>query len=382
MLDQDFITRLTTWRRHLHAHPELSFEETETARFVAEKLTEMNVPFISGVGGHGVVATLTRGASNRSVGLRADMDALPITEATDLDYASTRPGVMHACGHDGHTTALLGAAELLSKAQDWSGTIQLIFQPAEEKGGGAKAMLADGLLERFPMERVFAFHNMPGLDAGTVAVHTGPVFAMGGPFYVTLRGIAGHAAQPHLTSDTIVAAGHLLVALQTVVSRNIDPLDPAVVTVGMIHGGVVTNQIPDSVKLSGTIRTYKPEVRQKIAAAIQRIADGIAATFVISAEVEVAAGGRVCINAPAEADMAAEAARSIGASVRRDVPPTMGGDDMGYLLSERPGAYVWIGNGMPEPDGELHSPRYDFNDAILPVAAEYMAAIARRALKE
>jgi amidohydrolase len=382
MLDQAFIEKLTAWRRHLHAHPELSFQEAETARFVAEKLTALGIPHVTGVGGHGIVATISKGNSSRSVGLRADMDALPITEANEVDYISTTPGVMHACGHDGHTVALLGAAELLARADDWAGTVQLIFQPAEEKGGGAKAMLADGLLERFPMERVFAFHNMPGFDAGSVVVHTGPVFAMGGAFHITLHGIAGHAATPHLTSDSIVAAGHLLVALQTIVSREVNALDPSVLTVGMIHGGVVTNQIPDSVKLSGTIRTYKPEVRQQIAASIQRVTEGLAAAYRLTAEVEVAPGGQVCVNTVAEANIAAEVAQTIGASLRRDVPPTMTGDDMGHLLARRPGAYVWIGNGPGGPDHELHNPRYNFNDAILPVAVPYLAALAKRALQD
>ncbi len=380
MLDQAFAARLTEWRRYLHAHPELSFEEEGTARFVAERLTEMGIPFESGIGGHGIVATLSRPGSNKSVGLRADIDALPIEEANEVAYRSTTSGVMHACGHDGHTTALLGAAKLLSENQDWSGTVHLIFQPAEEKGGGAKAMLADGLLERFPMDRVFAFHNWPGMAAGDIAVHNGPVFAAGGPFYITLHGVAGHAAAPHLTRDTIIAAGHLLVALQTVVSRNVNPLNPAVVTVGKISGGTVTNQIPDKVEIAGTIRTYDLAVRREIADAIQRIADGIAATFGIRAEVNVSPGGQVSINASAEAEIAAEAAAAIGAVVHRDTPPTMGGDDMGYILAKRPGAYIWIGNGPALQDGELHNPRYDFNDAILPTAARWFAEVAKRSL--
>jgi len=380
MLDQTFAAQLTEWRRYLHAHPELSFEEAETARYVATRLTEMGIPFESGVGGHGIVATLSRPGSNRSVGLRADIDALPIEEANDVAYRSTKPGVMHACGHDGHTTALLGAARLLNDDPAWSGTAHLIFQPAEEKGGGAKAMLAEGLLERFPMDRVFALHNWPGLPAGEIAVHNGPVFAAGGPFYIMLHGTAGHAAAPHLTKDTIVAAGHLLVALQTVVSRNVNPLNPAVVTVGKINGGTVTNQIPDKVEIAGTIRTYDLGLRHQIADAIQRVADGIAATFGIRAEVHVSPGGQVSINAPVEAEIAAEAAAAIGVVVHRDVPPTMGGDDMGYILAKRPGAYIWIGNGPSLQDGELHNPRYDFNDKILVTAAKWFAEVAKRSL--
>lgn len=380
MHDQTFAAQLTEWRRYLHAHPELSFEEAETARFIAARLTEMGIPFESGIGGHGIVATIARPGSNRSVGLRADMDALPIEEANDVAYRSTKPGVMHACGHDGHTTALLGAAKLLADDPDWSGTVHLIFQPAEEKGGGAKAMLADGLLERFSMDRVFALHNWPGLPAGEIAVHSGPVFAAGGPFYITLHGVAGHAAAPHLTKDTIVAAGHLLVALQTVVSRNVNPLNPAVVTVGKISGGTVTNQIPERVEIAGTIRTYDLTVRREIADAIHRVSDGIAATYGIRAEVNVSPGGQVSINAPGETEIAASAAAAIGAVVHRDIPPTMGGDDMGYILAKRPGAYIWIGNGPALRDGELHNPRYDFNDEILPTATHWFAEVAKRSL--
>ncbi|WP_426240168.1 amidohydrolase [Pararhizobium sp. DWP1-1-3] len=382
MFDSTFIDKLTTWRRYLHIHPELSFHEEQTAQFVSEKLTALGIPHVSGVGGHGIVATLTKGRSDRSVALRADMDALPINEANDVDYASNVPGVMHACGHDGHTVSLLGAAEQLAKSDDWAGTVQLIFQPAEEKGGGAKAMLADGLLQRFPFERIFAYHNMPGIEEGTIAVHTGPVFAMGGSFQITLHGVAGHAAAPHLGSDCIVAAGHLLVALQTVVSRTINPLDPAVLTVGMIHGGVVTNQIPEIVTLSGTIRTYKPEVRQQIAEAVERIVAGVAATYGLRGEVVVNPGGQVCVNRAAEAQIAAEGGISAGAKVLRDLPPVMFGDDMGYLLAQRPGAYAWIGNGIGGPDSGLHNPRYDFNDNILPVAVGFFVETAKRALRK
>lgn len=372
-----FAARLTEWRRHLHANPELSYQEEDTARFVAERLREMNIDFETGIGGHGVVATLSRPGSSRSVGLRADMDALPIEEANDVPYRSRVAGVMHACGHDGHTAALLGAAQLLKQDTNWSGTVHLVFQPAEEKGGGAKAMLADGLLERFPMDRVFALHNWPGMAAGEFAIHEGPVFAAGGPFHVILEGVAGHAAAPHLTKDTIVAAGHLLVALQTVVSRNVNPLHPAVVTVGKINGGTVTNQIPDKVEIAGTIRTYDLAVRREIAEAIRRVADGVAATFGIKALVDVAPGGQVCVNAPVEASIAAAAAEKIGAVVRKDIPPTMGGDDMGHILVKRPGAYVWIGNGAAKLDGELHNPRYDFNDDILATAARWFTEVAR-----
>jgi hippurate hydrolase len=371
---------LTAWRRHLHAHPELSLHERATAAFVCARLAELGIPHQAGVGGHGVVATLARGASNRSVGLRADMDALPIAEATGLPYASTRPGVMHACGHDGHTVSLLGAAALLAADDDWSGTVQLVFQPAEEGLGGARAMLADGLLERFPMERVFAYHNWPGLAAGTVAVHDGPVMAGGTRIDITLEGHAGHAGMPHLTRDPMLAAGHLLVALQSVVSRSVDPLESVVVSICMIDGGVAINQIPSTVRLRGTLRTLRPEVRAQADAAIGRVVSGIAATFGTTASLDLQPNIDPTVNHRAEAGLAAAAATEAGMTVRRDLPPAMTSEDFACFLQQRPGAFLWIGSG--EASADLHNPDYDFNDAILPAAATTLAAIARRALAE
>lgn len=379
-IDRALAETLTGWRRHLHRTPELSLQEHETSAFVCARLEEMQVPYTLGVGGTGVVATLTRGQSNRAVGLRADMDALPITETTGLPYASDRPGVMHACGHDGHTTSLLGAVALLKDDPNWAGTVQFVFQPAEEGLGGAKAMLADGLLDRFPMERIFGFHNWPGLEAGTVMVHDGAVMAAGARLVITLHGHAGHAAMPHLTRDPMVAAGHLLVALQTIVARNVDPLDTAVVTIGTVEGGVVANQIPRTVTLSGTFRTHRPEVRDLVEVAIRRIAAGIAQTYEMEAEVEIRHGVSITRNSPAEAALAAAAATGLGVPVRRDLAPSMAGEDFGWYLQERPGAFVWIGNGAAAPGSELHNPGYDFNDAILPVASGWMAATAKRAL--
>ncbi len=257
-MDERLAAALTGWRRHLHTHPELSNQEASTATFVSERLAELGIPFVGGVGGHGIVATISRGAgSNRSVGLRADMDALPITETTGLPYASQNPGVMHACGHDGHTTSLLGAAALLARDPSWSGTVHLVFQPAEEGGGGAKNMLADGLFQRFPMERIFGYHNWPGLEAGTVAVHEGPVMAAGGRLEFRVKGRSGHAAIPHHARDPMLAAAHLLIALQSVVSRETSPLDAAVISICTMETGQAANQIPDEAVMRGTMRSLR-----------------------------------------------------------------------------------------------------------------------------
>ncbi|MCW3473996.1 amidohydrolase [Limobrevibacterium gyesilva] len=380
-MDASLAETLAGWRRHLHAHPELSLQEKSTAAFVCAKLTELGIPFVAGVGGHGVVATIARGQSNRSVGLRADMDALPITETTGLPYASTNPGAMHACGHDGHTTSLLGAAALLARDTSWTGTVQLVFQPAEEGYGGARSMIDDGLFTRFPMERIFGYHNWPGLDAGTVAVHDSAVMAGGTRLAITLEGHSGHAAMPHLARDPMLAAGHLLVALQSVVSRNIDPLQSAVVSVCMVEGGVAANQIPSQVTLRGTCRTFNQQTRDALDAAIHRVTHGIAATFGMKATIDLPPGIGATVNSRAEADLAAEACAEAAIPVRRDLQPAMTSEDFGWFLQERPGAFVWIGNGPAEPGRELHNDGYDFNDAILPNAATYLASIARRSLR-
>ena len=379
-MDQSLADTLTAWRRHLHANPELTLHETNTALFVQEKLRELGVPFVAGIGGNGVVATISRGSSNRSVGLRADMDALPITETSGVLHTSGNPGVMHACGHDGHTTSLLGAAALLSQDPNWSGTVQLVFQPAEEGGGGAKSMIADGLFERFPMERIFGYHNWPGLDAGTVAVHNGPVMAAGNRLIFTIKGHGGHAALPHLTRDPMIAAAHLTLALQSIVSRNVDPLDSAVITIGIIQAGTAANQVPGEVLMRGTMRILSDSVRDAVEAAIHRVAAGVALTCQVEIDVQIPRGNPVTLNTPAERDIAAEAVREAGLPLRRDMLPAMTGEDFAWYLEQRPGAFVWIGNGPGEGGCELHNSNYDFNDAILPAASGYLAGVARRAL--
>jgi hippurate hydrolase len=380
-MDQALHQTLTQWRRHLHANPELTLHEKETAAFVRAKLTELGIPFQADIGGHGVVATLSRGGSNHSVGLRADMDALPITEATGLAHASRNPGVMHACGHDGHTASLLGAAALLQRDPAWTGTVHFVFQPAEEGGGGARKMIADGLFQRFPMERIFGYHNWPGLDAGTVAVHDSAVMASGGRLFLTIKGHSGHAALPHLTRDPMVAAAHLLIALQTVVSRNTDPLDAAVVSFGILKSGSAANQIPGEAELRGTMRSLRTEVRDRMEQEVARIAQGIATAFDVTITPEFLRGNPVTANSAAERDMAAEAVTRAALPLRRDMLPAMTGEDFAWYLAERPGAFVWIGNGPGAGGCELHNAAYDFNDAILPAASAYLAGVAKRALE-
>jgi hippurate hydrolase len=370
-MDTSLAEKLTGWRRYLHENPELTCHEANTSAFVQGRLVELGVPFVANVG---------RGQSNRSVGLRADMDALPITETTGLPYASKNPGVMHACGHDGHTVSLLGAAALLKDDPSWTGTVHLVFQPAEEGGGGAKAMLADGLLSRFPMERIFGYHNWPGLEAGTVAVHPGPVMAAGCRLELTITGAAGHAALPHQTRDPIVAAGHLIVALQSIVSRNVDPIEAAVISLGIIEGGGAANQIPGQVRIRGTARNYNRHTQKVIDDGIHRVAAGVAAMMDVQIDVQLHYGVGPTINHAAEAELAAMAAEAAGLPVRRDLPPAMTGEDFGWMLEACPGAYVWIGNGPGGAGRDLHNDGYNYNDDILPAASGYLASVAKRAL--
>jgi amidohydrolase len=379
-MKKELLSNLKQWRHILHANPELSGHESETSDFVGHRLAELGIPFVHSVGKHGIVATLTRGSAQASVGLRADMDALAVTEENDFSYKSENAGVMHACGHDGHTVSLLGAAALLANDDTWQGTVHFIFEPSEENGEGAKAMIKDGLFERFPMDRVFTFHNWPGLEVGSAAIHHGPVMAAGGGWHLRLRGKGGHAAMPHRTRDPIVAAGHLIVALQTIVSRTVDPADSAVLSIGSIHGGSAHNQIPSAVSLIGTLRTYKPEVRRLVEDAMQRIGRGVAASFDMEIDIEIRPGGLPVINSQAEADLAVAAAVQPGLHVRRDLPPSGAGDDFSRLIAERPGAYVWIGNGGDGEEGALHNPRYDFNDDIIPLAVGWMTRVAKLSL--
>jgi amidohydrolase len=353
-----------------------------TAAFVSARLAEMGIAHETGIGGHGIVARLHRAGSNRSVGLRADMDALPIIEGNGFAYASQSPSVMHACGHDGHTAALLAAAQLLNNEPDWTGTIHLIFQPAEENGLGAKAMLADGLFDRYPTERLFAWHNWPGMETGRVAVYDRPSMAAGGDWFVKLKGRAGHAAMPHLTQDPVTAAAHLIVALNSIVPRNVDPMDTVALTCAMIHGGTVSNQTPAEVELTGTLRTFNADVRAAIIARMRSVIEGTAAAMGVEAVYEINSTGRVMADTPAEAALSVAAATAAGLEFTRDIRPAMGGDDFAFMVDHgRGGSYVMIGNGPVGPEGRLHEAGYDFNDAVLGPAISWLTAVAKLALR-
>lgn len=381
-IDPETLADITKWRRHLHANPELSGEEAKTAAYVSAKLTEMGIEHETGIGGHGIVARLHRAGSNRSVGLRGDMDALPIHEENNTPHTSTKAGVMHACGHDGHTATLLGAARMLNNDDSWTGIIHLIFQPAEENGKGAKAMIADGIFDRYPSERLFGWHNMPGYPVGTVAVHTGPSMAAGGDWSVELKGLAGHAAAPHATRDPITAIGHLIVALNSIVPRNVDPMDTVVLTTAMVQGGSVSNQTPETAKLVGTLRTFNTDVRKMVIKRMEEVIEGTAATFGVTANYVINSTGLAINDTPAEKELSIAAAKSIDLPVTHDIRPFMGGDDFAFMLEGRSGAYIHIGNGPVQGDGRLHNANYEFNDALLDPAVRWLSSVARLALKE
>lgn len=373
----DLTETLKTWRHYLHANPELSCQEANTAAYVCAELTALGVKFTPQIGGHGVVASISRGGSNRSVGLRADMDALPIEEATGVAYASNVPGVMHACGHDGHTASLLGAAKLLVEDQDWSGTVHLVFQPAEEGFGGAQAMLEDGLLQKFPMERIFGYHNWPGLQTGTVMIHDGPMMAAAGNFSITLRGRAAHAAMPNLGADPVQGAAHLIIALNAIVARNIDPLETAVISTCKLAAGNANNQIPETAVIGGTVRALKPAVMEQLLGRMREVAEHTAAAFGLTAVMESFGYLPPTTNDKGQAEFARQVAAGLGMNVRVDMAPTMGAEDFGRFLLEIPGAYAWIGNG---DSAGLHNPHFNYNDEILPLAARYLASVAKLAL--
>lgn len=375
---------LTALRRDLHAHPEIAFEEVRTADRVAAELTRCGIPIQRGLARTGVVGTLARG-EGPAIALRADMDALALDEASGLPHASRLAGRMHACGHDGHTTMLLGAARWLAEHGGFRGTVYFIFQPAEENLAGGRVMVEEGLFERFPASAVFGLHNRPGLPAGVMGVRPGPVMAAADFFELRLTGTGGHAAYPHRTRDPIVAAAAIVTAWQTLVSRGTDPMESAVVSVTRIQGGTSDNVIPETVVLAGTVRSFRDEVQSVLEAGLRQMADGIAAAHGVRAELSYDRRYRATVNSLRETEQALAAMeRTVGPErVRRDLVPTMGAEDFGWMLERCPGAYGLIGNGTQGAHGRaLHNPGYDFNDAIIPVGVRYWVNLVRGLLPE
>jgi hippurate hydrolase len=369
--DADFVAL----RRHLHSNPELAYQEHQTSALVARYLREWGFSVETGIGGTGVVGTLVGGSGDRTIGIRADMDALPIEEATGLPYASRNPGTMHACGHDGHTTILLAAAKALAETRRFCGTVRLIFQPAEEIGGGARTMIKDGLFERFPVDAVFGLHNWPGVEKGQFAFLSGPAMASVDMAIIKVRGRGGHGAKPHLAVDPVVAASSLVLALQTVVSRHVDPLQASVLTVGSIHGGTLPNVIPDEVELQLTVRAFDAGVRQSIRDRITALVPAHVASYGAEAELYYPVGYPVVVNDASQTEFARETARRHFGAARIDggLKPITASEDFAFMLEQKPGSYLFLGNGN---SADLHNSKYDFNDDLIAEGARYWVHLA------
>ncbi|BAB50445.1 M20 aminoacylase family protein [Mesorhizobium japonicum] len=369
------------WRRHLHQTPELNFDVFKTAAFVTEKLKEFGCDdVVTGLGKTGVVGIIRgRQGEGATIGLRADMDALPLNEITGKPYASTVPGKMHACGHDGHTAMLLGAAKYLAETRNFAGSVAVIFQPAEEGGGGGNEMVKDGMMERFDISKVFGMHNMPGLPVGQFAIRPGPIMAATAEFTITVKGRGGHAAMPHGTIDPIVITSQLVGALQTIASRSTDPVEAVVVSVTKFHAGDAYNIIPESAEIAGTVRTLRKEIAKKSEECIRTICDGLATAFGAKIEVDYQANYPVTFNHAEETVFASDIAANVAgdAYVHRGIQPVMGGEDFSYMLEARPGAFIFIGNG---DTAGLHNPAYDFNDEAIPHGMSYWVKLAETAL--
>jgi amidohydrolase len=392
----EFQAEMAGWRHDLHSHPETAFDEHRTAELVAHLLESFGIAVDRGIARTGVIGTLvgsrpvgpTLGEAQpggRAIALRADMDALPIQEKNGFAHASTHEGRMHACGHDGHTAMLLGAAKHLAETRNFAGTVHFIFQPAEENEGGARLMLEEGVFDRYQVDSIYGMHNWPGLPAGQFAIRPGPMMAAFDIFEITIAGRGAHAAMPHLGIDPVVAAAQIVTALQTIASRNIHPLEGAVVSVTQIHGGDTWNVIPDSVVLRGTTRSFDPAVRDMIEPAIRRIAEGICASLGAGIAMRYERRYPPTVNSAAEAELAAATASVLVGSdnVRRDLLPSMAAEDFACFLERRPGAYIWIGNGAGAGADQamLHNPHYDFNDEILALGASYWARLAEAVLE-
>ncbi|MBM3342770.1 MAG: amidohydrolase [Betaproteobacteria bacterium] len=377
---------LTRWRRDIHAHPELGFEESRTAAIVAEKLRAFGCEVHTGIGRTGVVGVLRAGSGKRTIGLRADMDALPIVEANNFEHASQHAGKMHACGHDGHTTMLLAAARYLAETKRFDGTVHFIFQPAEEGQGGAQAMIADGLFERFPCDAIFGMHNRPGLALGKFAVKSGPMMAGGAFFDIDITGKGAHGARPESGVDSVLVAAHITTALQAIVARNVAPVQTAVLSVTQIHSGDAYNVIPQSARLSGTVRAFSREVMAQVEQAMKRIASGVAQAFGATCKVDFRTIYSPTINNAEAAEFAAKICTEVVGTdnVERNPPLIMASEDFSFMLEKVPGCYFNIGNGAADGTQggscEVHNPGYDFNDEALPLGATVFARIVETRL--
>jgi len=375
---------MTRWRRDLHRKPETAFEERWTSDYIAERLTEFGIEIHRGLAETGIVGVIHgKGGGNRAIGLRADMDALDILEANTFDHRSQHDGKMHACGHDGHSTMLLGAAKHLAETRNFSGTLYVVFQPAEENEGGAGVMVEEGMFDQFPMDAIYGMHNRPGLPVGKMIMRAGPTMAGFDIFDIIVDGYGGHGAMPHQTVDPVVVQAHLVTALQTLTSRNLNPLESAVVSVTQVHGGDAYNVIPQQVKLSGTVRTFKPEVQDLVEAGIKRIAAHVGDTF--GAKVDVAYDRRYppLFNYADHMALCHKAAIDVFGedNVRNDAPPVMASEDFAFFLQAKPGCYVNIGNGEGDEGGcMVHNPNYDFNDKALSYGASYWVTLAENLL--
>ena len=379
----DFHDDMTAWRRDIHAHPETAFEENRTADVVAGKLESFGIEVHRGLATTGVVGRLRAGRSPNAIGLRADLDALNLLEKNDVDYRSKHDGKMHACGHDGHITMLLGAARYLAETRNFDGTVHFIFQPAEEGGGGGRVMVEEGLFEQFPCTAVYGMHNWPGMPQGRIGVRTGAMMASADLFEIHIRGRGGHAAMPHYAIDPVVVGAQMVNALQTIASRTNDPLDSVVVSVTQFHAGTADNVIPDEAVLSGTCRALSPEGRDMIERRMRETVEGIAASHGIAAELDYRRNYPVLVNTAEETQKAARAAAKVvgEANVAVDDPPVMGSEDFAFMLQAKPGSYVWIGNGVGAEGGcMVHNPHYDFSDEILPLGASYWATLVEQEL--
>ena len=376
----ELLPEITEWRRDLHENPEILFETHRTSAIVADKLKAFGCDeIVTGIGRTGVVAIINgkTNTSGKTIGLRADMDALPIHEETGLDYASKTDGAMHACGHDGHTAMLLGAAKYLSETRNFDGRVAVIFQPAEEGGGGGREMVEDGMMETFKIDEVYGMHNWPGLPTGQFAIRSGPFFAAADQFDIYVTGLGGHAAKPQDTIDTTVVASHIVIALQSIASRNLDPVKQLVVSVtGFATGSMAHNVIPETVHLKGTVRTMDPDVQDMAEKRLTEIAEGTAAMMGGKVEVDYRRGYPVMVNADAQTEFAAEIAKSVSGSCE-DAPLVMGGEDFAFLANARPGAYILVGNG---DTAMVHHPKYNFNDEAIPAGCSWWAEIVEKRL--